>query len=313
MKTIRILVAGLLVAGLFSCKNKNMDMDASGSFEADEVIVSSESGGKIISLDVEEGMALTKDAAIGLIDARNISIQKEQVEASMQALQEKTFDVSPQVRLLQSQLSVQQSQLDQLLHEQVRVENLLKADAATGKQLDDLKAQNDQLRRQMQVTQQQINVQKSQVATQNRAILSEAKPLLKKADQLQDQLDRAKILNPVAGTVLTKYAVAGEVTARGKALYKIADLSTMTLRAYITATQLSKLKLGQMVKVKVDDGDNAYRDYTGILSWISDKAEFTPKTIQTKEERANLVYAIKIKVSNDGKLKIGMYGEVVFQ
>ena len=312
MKPVHLFAGILVLTVFFSCSNNNNQADATGTFEADEVIVSAEVGGKILALGIEEGMAIPKDSAVGWIDARNLSLQKEQVEASVQALQEKTLDVNPQVQLLQNQLSVQQSQLNQLQHEQLRIEKLLKADAATGKQLDDIKAQTDQLQKQMQVTRQQISVQKNQVATQNRAILSEASPLKKRAEQLQDQLDRSKILNPVSGTVLTKYAAAGEITAPGKALYKVADLSTLTLRAYITATQLSKLQLGQSLKVKVDDGAEAYREYTGTLTWISDKAEFTPKTIQTKEERANLVYATKIKVKNDGKLKIGMYGEVTF-
>jgi HlyD family secretion protein len=165
-------------------------------------------------------------------------------------------------------------------------------------------------RKEMAVTQQQINVQRSNISTQNRSILSEGKPLEKRVAQLQDQLQRANIVNPVAGTVITKYAEEGEITSTGKALYKIADLSTMILRAYITGTQLSQVKLGQTVKVLVDDGPKKYKELTGTITWISDKAEFTPKTIQTKDERSSLVYAIKIKVKNDGYLKIGMYGEV---
>ncbi|WP_315821896.1 HlyD family secretion protein [Paraflavitalea speifideaquila] len=162
----------------------------------------------------------------------------------------------------------------------------------------------------MTVTQQQINVQRSNVGTQNRSILSEGKPLEKRIAQLDDQLKRSGVANPINGTVITKYAEAGEMTATGKALYKIADLSTMTLRAYITGTQLSQVKLNQPVKVLIDNGAKEYREYNGVITWISDKAEFTPKTIQTKEERANLVYAVKIKVKNDGYIKIGMYGEV---
>ena len=162
------------------------------------------------------------------------------------------------------------------------------------------------------VTEQQINVQLNNTATQNRSVLSESKPLQKQVAQIDDQLHRANIVNPSAGTVITKYAEAGEMTAAGKALYKIADLSEMTLRAYITGDQLSQIKLNQQVKVLVDSGAKNYRTYTGTISWISDKAEFTPKTIQTKEERANLVYAVKIKAKNDGYLKIGMYGEVKF-
>ena len=164
----------------------------------------------------------------------------------------------------------------------------------------------------MNVTQQQINVQRNNIATQNRAYLSEGKPLEKRVAQLNDQLNKTNIINPINGTVITKYAEAGEMTSPGKALYKIADLSTMTLRAYITGTQLSQVKLGQTVKVLVDDGADKYKELPGTITWISDKAEFTPKTIQTKDERANLVYAIKVKVKNDGYLKIGMYGEVKF-
>jgi len=165
----------------------------------------------------------------------------------------------------------------------------------------------------MNVTKQQINVQRSTVATQNRGILSEAKPLSKNVALLEEQLSKSKIINPAAGTVLATYAEAGEITSTGKALYKIADLTIITLRAYVTATQLSQIRLGQQIKVLVDDGKDKYKELPGTISWVSDKAEFTPKTIQTKDERANLVYAIKVRVKNDGYLKIGMYGEVKFQ
>ncbi|MBL7723836.1 MAG: HlyD family efflux transporter periplasmic adaptor subunit [Chitinophagaceae bacterium] len=295
-----------------SCNNGNSKFDASGTFEANEVIVSSELSGKILSLNVEEGQTLSKDSVVGMVDAATISLQKEQVEANIQALSEKTADASPQVKLLENQLAVQQSQLNNLLHEQTRIQNLLKQDAATGKQLDDITAQVDVAKKNLAVTQQQINVQRNNIATQNRSILSEGKPLQKRVAQLEDQLKRASIVNPVGGTIITKYAEAGEITSAGKALYKIADLSTMTLRAYPTSSQLSTIKLGQMVKVMVDDGDKKYKEFNGTITWIADKAEFTPKTIQTKDERANLVYAIKIKVKNDGYLKIGMYGEVKF-
>lgn len=304
------LAAGFTLLILSSCSKGNGNYDASGTFEANEVIVSSELSGKILSLPIEEGQVLVKDSVVGIVDAASISLQKEQVEANIQALSEKTADVSPQVKLLENQLAVQQSQLDNLLHEQKRIQNLLKLDAATGKQLDDINAQIDVARKSLSVTQQQINVQRSNISTQNRSILSEGKPLQKKVAQLEDQLNRANIVNPVNGTVITKYAEEGEITSAGKALYKIADLSIMTLRAYISGSQLSRVKLGQNVKVLVDDGEKKYKELSGSISWIADKAEFTPKTIQTKDERANLVYAIKIKVKNDGYLKIGMYGEV---
>jgi len=300
-------MASLLIIG---CSRNENDFDASGTFEADEIIVSSEMPGKILSFNVEEGMQISKDSVVGTVDATNIDLQQQQVEASINALNEKTANVDPQVELLQNQLAVQQSQLDNLIHERTRVESLLKADAATAKQLDDINAQIDVVKKSMTVTQQQINVKKNDVATQNRSILSEAEPLRKRVAQLEDQQQRANIVNPVSGTVIAKYAEAGEVTSSGKALYKIADLSELNLRAYVTGVQLPTIKLGQQVKVMIDQGEKKYKEYIGNIIWISDKAEFTPKTIQTKEERANLVYAIKVKVKNDGFLKIGMYGEV---
>ncbi len=302
-----------LMAAIAGCGQSNNLADATGTFEADEVIVSSEIPGKILAFQITEGMQIPKDSVIGLVDAQGLSLQKEQVEASIQALNEKTMDVSPQVRLLEDQLEVQQSRMSTLERERKRFENLVKADAATQKQVDDIVAQMDALQKEMIVTRQQIAVQKSTISTQNRSVLSESAPLQKRIAQLDDQLNRSRIVNPISGTVLAKYAEAGEVTSAGKALYKIADLSDIYLRAYITGVQLPQVKLNQTVKVLIDSGAKKYREYSGTITWISDKAEFTPKTIQTKEERANLVYAIKIKVKNDGLLKIGMYGEVVLK
>lgn len=300
----------LLVLGLGACKNGAITPDATGTFEAEEVIVSAEAAGRILDMKLQEGATLRSDSIIGQIDAMNLSLQKEQVEASIASLSEKTADVSPQVLLLQNQLAVQQTQLENLLHEQNRIQNLLKADAATGKQFDDIVFQINMIRKQMDVTRQQIQVQRNAVATQNRSIFSEKAPLQKKISQIEDQLNRSNIVNPINGTVLTQYARAGEITAPGKALYKIADLSELQLRAYFTAPQLSSIKLGQTVTVLVDEGAKSYKEMKGTITWIADKAEFTPKTIQTKEERANLVYAVKVKVKNDGTLKIGMYGEI---
>ncbi|MBD0366624.1 MAG: HlyD family efflux transporter periplasmic adaptor subunit [Flavisolibacter sp.] len=305
----RNLVYGFLLLVLWGC-GKNYDKhDASGTFEADEVIVSSELSGRILTLNIDEGATVGKDQVVGTVDAENLNLQKEQVQASIEALGQKTVNVTPQIQLLQNQLSVQQAQLNNLLHERTRIENLLKQDAATGKQLDDINTQIEVTRRQMAVTQQQMSVQRTSTGAQNRSILSEAKPLQKRLAQFEDQLKRASIINPVQGTVITKYAEAGEITSAGKPLYKVADLSTITLRAYVTGSQLPQIKLGQPVIVLVDQG-NKSKEYPGTITWVSDKAEFTPKTIQTKEERANLVYATKIKVKNDGYLKIGMYGEV---
>lgn len=308
MKTIWIIT---LTAFLASCNNNKNKADASGTFEADEVIVSSEIAGKILTFNAEEGQTIPLGKVIGTIDAENLILQKEQVEASIEALKQKTADVQPQINLLKDQLNVQKAQLANLVHERKRVENLLKQDAATGKQLDDLNSQIDVLQKQMAVTRQQIKVQQSNISTQNRSVLSEGEPLNKRAEQINDQIKRSNITNPINGTVITKYAEAGEITSPGKALYKIADLSTITLRAYISGSQLSEIKLGQNVTVRVDKGADDYKEFPGTITWISDKAEFTPKTIQTKDERANLVYAIKVKCKNDGYLKIGMYGEVL--
>jgi len=316
-----------ILAILFSaCNNGNNKYDATGTFEADEIIVSAEATGKILRLDVEEGSTLAKDSIVGNIDPSAIELQKEQAASSVDALTQKTNDPSPQINILQSQMvaqtkqiAVQEEQLKTLLKEQQRFKNLVAADASPAKQLDDITGQVNVLREQivasksqLSVLQSQVNSQRQAVAIQNRGILSEKNPMEKKVAQIQDQLNKTKIVNPVTGTVLTKYADANEYTNTGKAIYKIADLSTMKLRAYITGNQLAQVKLNQQVRVLVDDGKGKYRELTGTISWISDKAEFTPKTIQTKEERANLVYAIKINVKNDGYLKIGMYGEVVF-
>jgi HlyD family secretion protein len=312
MKLKSFLLIVITAAVLLSCNKNGNNSDASGTFEADEVVVSTLASGMILSLNIEEGSVLAKDSIVGFIDPSVLSLQKEEVEATIESLGQQTVNVEPQVNLLEKQLLVQQSQLDNLLHEKTRIENLLKQDAATGKQLDDMNAQIDVVKKQMSVTEQQINVQKNNSATQNRSILSNTKPLQKKIAQLDDLLKKTAVLNPVNGTVITKYAETGEIVTQGKALYKIADLSSLNLRAYITGAQLSQVKLNQIVKVLIDNGAKKYKEYSGTIIWISDKAEFTPKTIQTKEERANLVYAIKVKVKNEGYLKIGMYGEVKF-
>jgi len=312
MKIRTILYVSMLFAFLAGCNLNNKVSDASGTFEADEVVVSSEVPGKIISLNLEEGSILAKDSIVGIIDSVPLQLQKAQVEATIGALSQKTLDVKPQIKLLQDQISVQKIQLDNALHEKARTERLIKADAATTKQLDDINTQIDVLKKQIDVNQQQIKVQETTTGTQNSSVLSEYKPLQKSVAQIEDQLKRTNIINPINGTVLTKYAMAGEVTSAGKALYKIADLSVLTLRVYITGTQLAQVKLNQHVNVLVDSSADKYKQYSGVITMISDKAEFTPKTIQTKDERANLVYAIKIHVKNGGYLKIGMYGEVKF-
>jgi HlyD family secretion protein len=214
--------------------------------------------------------------------------------------------------LVKKQLAVQESQLEHQLHERTRTANLVKADAATRKQLDDIDAGIDQLRKQIVATRQQLSVNNSNTDTQNRSILSGTAPLEKTVAQFQEQINKGQVINPINGTVLVNYALQGEMQVVGKPLYKIANTDTLDLRAYITGNQLPQIKLNQKVKVRIDQGEKKYKEYHGTITWISSKSEFSPKTIQTKDERANLVYAIKIKVKNDGYLKIGMYGEAIW-
>lgn len=308
-KNLIFLLPALLFLG---CSSGDKRFDAEGVFEADETIVSSEVGGKLLVLTPDEGSVLAKDSLVAIIDSIPLRLQKQQVEASMAALHERTLDVQPTVQWLREQIAAQQIQLTDLRLERDRTERLIKAEAATTKQLDDYNMQIASLMKNIDANRQQIRVQETQVGTQNSTVLSELKPLRNSVAQIDDQLNRALVRNPVSGVVLTKYAMAGEVTAPGKALYKIADLSVITLRVYVSGTQLSGLKLGQAVKVYADDGPVNYREYPGLITTIADKAEFTPKTIQTKEERADLVYAVKIHVRNNGLLKIGMYGQVKF-
>ncbi len=312
MKTRILLYIIILPAILAGCSSSNQQTDAQGTFEVDEVIVSSEVPGKIMALNLEEGSILKKDSVVGVIDSVPLELQKAQIEATIGALRQKTTDVRPQVQELKDQIAAQKAQLSDDFLEKARTERLIKADAATTKQLDDINTAINVLQKQMVANEQQIKVAETTTGTQNSTVMSEYKPLRSSVAEINDQLKRTNILNPINGTVLTKYAMAGEVTAAGKALYKIGDLSVITLRAYITGTQLAQVKLNQKVKVLVDSTANTYKTYPGVITFISDKAEFTPKTIQTKDERANLVYAIKIHVKNDGYLKIGMYGEVKF-
>jgi len=311
---LKFILANILMAGILSsCGNTQLKHDAAGIFEADEVIVSSEVSGKLLQLNLKEGDVLQKDSLVAVIDALPINLQQRRLESQIVSLGQKTQDVQPQVKLLKDQIAVLQTQLDNLYYERNRIENLIKADAATQKQLDDYNFQIETAKKQIAVDQQQIAVQVNNVSTANRTILSDTDPLKKQIAELKDTENRTKVYNPINGTVLTKYAMAGEVTTAGKALYKIADLSTIILRTYITGDQLPAVKLGQTVKVFIDKDEKSYQEYPGTITMISDKAEFTPKTIQTKEERANLVYAVKVTVKNDGYLKIGMYGEIQFK
>lgn len=300
----------LVLMQLVACGNKQNAFDATGNFEADEVIVSAQQNGQLLSFNVKEGDTLLAGAIVGQQDVVNIALQKERTQASIAALQQKLTDPRPQLELTKKQLAVQQSQLEQQLRERQRTENLVKADAAPRKQLDDINALIDQLQKQVNATKQQIVVQETNIATQNRSIMSEKAPLEKSVAQYADQVQKGAVINPVTGTVLVRYALQGELATVGKPLYKIANMDTLQLKAYITGNQLPTVKLGQQVQVRIDDGKGGFKTYTGTITWVSDKSEFTPKTIQTKDERANLVYAMKVSVKNDGYLKIGMYAEV---
>lgn len=290
-------MAAFLLAAT-SCNRNTSEFDATGNFEADEIIISAEASGKIISLNAEEGSVIKSQTVIGLIDTIQLHLRKKQLEYSIRAVNAKQPNASVQLAAISEQIET-------VKREKKRVENLLKDDAATQKQLDDLSAQLDLLQRQYEATQSTLTITRQ-------SLQSETLPLKAQLEQIQDQINKSQITNPVNGTVLTMYAKQNEVVNPGKALYKIADLSTVILRAYISGSQLSQIKLGQQVKVFVDAPEDGNKEYTGTIAWVSDKAEFTPKTIQTKEERANLVYAIKIHVKNDGYLKLGMYGEVKF-
>ncbi len=302
----------LSLIAFISCNANKIDFDASGNFEANEVIVSAQQDGELLSFNVNEGDSLREGAVVGQIDVTIPKLQKEQTEATIAALKEKISSPAQQTDVVRKQLAVLETQLANLDYERERTQKLVKADAAPAKQLDDINAEIDQMQKQIAVSRQQINLYNSNTATQNKSILSEKLPLEKKAQQFQEQIDKGEVVNPITGIVLTRYALKGEMAVVGKPLYKIANTDTLTLRAYITGEQLPQVKLGQEVKVRIDQGNKKYKPYPGSIIWISDKSEFTPKTIQTKDERANLVYAIKVSVKNDGYLKIGMYGEVVF-
>jgi len=308
MKKIILIV--LTSIGLFSCSDDKNKYDASGTFETTETIVAAEANGIIKQLDIEEGQILEAGQRIGYIDSVQLWLRKKQLEAQIKSVRSKSPDIAAQTSSFSKQKAVIQSQLKTQLHEKQRIENLVKADAATPKQLDDISGQVDALQKQLEVIHSQEISQTSQLTTQSKGLSGDVIPLKVQIEEVNDQLSKSIIINRVNGTVLAKYAEANEMASLGKPLYKIADLSTLILRAYISGNQLSLIKINQPVRVLVDDGNKKYKEFPGIIEWISNKAEFTPKTIQTKDERANLVYAVKIRVKNDGYLKIGMYADV---
>jgi HlyD family secretion protein len=305
-------LSGFFAILLIASCNKGNGFDASGNFESDEVIVSAEQNGQILTFNLNEGDTLTKGEMVGRIDSTVSKLQMQQALATIHSLKEKTSTVSQTNDLVTKQLAVQEVELDHQLKEQIRMENLVKADAATQKQLDDINALVLQLQKQIGVTKQQLKVNVSNTNTSNNGVMSEKGPLEKTVAQFQEQISKSQIINPINGIVLSKYSMAGELATIGKPLYKISNMDTLTLKAYVTGDQLPQIKIGQILAVRIDAGNGGYKNYSGVISMISPKSEFTPKTIQTKDERANLVYGIKVRVKNDGYLKIGMYGEVSF-
>ncbi len=323
--TFRIITLGLVLLLIQSCNKNDKIFDATGTFEATETIISAETNGKIISFPAEEGSDVLKDAVVAQIETEDIQLQIDQIEATMNALNMKKNDATPQIEILneqkkaiESNLNTIKTQMSVIAKEKTRLTSLLDDGAATPKQLDDINGQLEIIQSnltsassQLNVIDAQIKAAKKNVDLQNRSITSEKDPLAKKVLIMESQLKKATITSPINGTILSKYAEEGEFITMGRPIFKIADMSELILRAYISGPQLGKIKIGQQVNVLVDEMDG-YKKYIGTISWISNKAEFTPKSIQTKDERANLVYAIKIIVPNDGFLKLGMYGEVEF-
>ncbi len=294
MKKLTFLL--IVLIGVGSCKEEKNPYDASGSFEAVETMIAPETNGKILQLNIEEGQQLDSGQIIGYIDSTQLHLRKLQLIQNKKAI----LSGRPQTNIQTESLK---SELANAVLDRNRTENLVKGGVASQKQLDDMNAK-------IATLQSRINAQENSLQTTISSLNEQGGTIDAQLEEISDQLEKSVIINPVKGTVLTKYAEQFEMAVIGKPLYKIADISTIILRAYITGDQLQQVKLDERVKVHTDDGKGGFKETDGIIVWINDKAEFTPKTIQTKNERANLVYAIKINVKNDGFLKIGMYGEV---
>ena len=298
MKSRNLLGLCSLLALFSACGNGVPKYDATGTFETTEVLVSAEASGRLLYFDIEEGMLLKAGEEVGVVDTVQLYLTKLQLEASIKSVEEQRPDILKQVAATKEQISAAQ-------RERNRVANLLKVGAANQKQLDDAADQ-------LEVRRKQLVAQNSTLSNSHQSLTWQSSSVGIQVAQVEDQLKKCHITSPITGTVLAKYAEAGELTAMGTPLFKVADTEQMYLRAYITSEQLSQVKLGQKVTVFSDYGTDEHKQYPGVVTWISDTSEFTPKTILTKNERANLVYAVKIAVHNDGLLKIGMYGGVEF-
>jgi len=291
-KATQILLIGFII--LSGCKNDSEKWDIQGQFEATEIVVSSEISGRITDLNIDEGKDVTENQVCGYIDTLQLYLKKEQLKASINSVLTRNIGIK-------AQLLVIDEQIVNLKREQKRMEQLIKENAGTIKQLDDIKGQIEVFEK-----------QKESTKTNFTQLNAETAPLQVQINQINDQIERCIIRSPINGTIISKYAEKGEITSFSKAIFKVADIQNMTLKAYATSSQLSSIKLGQKVTVLIDTDGKNYKKLEGTISWISQKSEFTPKTIQTRDEKANLVYAVKIKVKNDGTLRIGMPAEVKF-
>ena len=296
MKTIKNIVYASIILLLTACGKGNGDHDASGVFETTEVIVSAEANGKIMQLNFIEGQQVEQGKPLGYIDTNQLYLKKMQLLTNTSAIKSGRVDIPRQIAAIKQQIATQKN-------EQKRFTNLVKANAANQKQLDDINAQ-------ILVLERQLTAQTELLENSNKNISEQSSGLEVQVAQINDQIQKSIISSPINGTILSKYAEQGELATQGRALFKVADIEHMFLRAYITASQLTQVKIGQAVKVYADFGEKEMKEYSGTITWISDKSEFTPKTIQTRDERANLVYAVKVAVKNDGYLKYGMYGEL---
>lgn len=292
----KILTAGLALSLLAACASHTQEYDAMGVFEATEVLVSSQGNGEILALDLYEGQELQAGALLGYIDTTQLHLQRQRLLAGQSGLSYRT-------QPLDTQLSALRAQIDGQRRELRRFEGLLSEGAATQKQVDDLRSH-------IRVLEGQLRAESDARGRSNSSVGSEVVGVAAQIAQVSDQIAKCYIHAPSSGTVLAKYAEVGELSAVGRPLYRLAYLKEMYLRAYVTADQLASIKIGQSVGVYADSGKEERKEYRGTISWIADKAEFTPKTIQTKDERANLVYAIKVRIANDGLIKRGMYGEL---
>ncbi|HPI19761.1 MAG TPA: HlyD family efflux transporter periplasmic adaptor subunit [Candidatus Kapabacteria bacterium] len=286
----------IIIVIISACSNNEKQADGYGNFEAIETIISSEANGKIYDLRVMEGDAIKAGDTICVIDTVQLHLKKIQLLSSIEAVRSKTKDVQVQINVLLEQKS-------NILRDKDRIERLFKDSAATQKQVDDINGQ-------LAVVERNISATKSNLSSGNAGMLAEIKPLEVQIEQINDNIKKSIILAPSSGTILTKFVENGELVNFGKAICKIADIENIYLRAYVSGSQLSKVKIGDKVKVLIDKDAQNMAEYEGEVSWISSKAEFTPKIIQTKEERVNLVYAVKVLVKNDGSIKIGMPGEM---